>query len=372
MKKYLIKIYSYIYKALYKIFCLMPINTNQCVFCSMDNKDVFENLLPVKRELQKAYSCFSCFGKINSFYTAVRTARKLAGARFVFLNAAYTYTSIINLRKETTVIQLWHAAGAFKKFGMHTIEKNSHIEIKKQKKMHGYYDYVIVSSNAVVDTYAEAFRMDKSHILPLGLPRIQQLIEQNNKQYDFKEWLCCKYDKLWYKKIILYAPTFRENNGKRDYKPSLEIKDFASQLPEEYIIALKFHPRAPLTTSKYPENVINVSKVPTEIVLICSDMLITDYSSIFFDFSTLSKPVFFYTPDEIMYNRGLYFKPKDKYPCATFSDYYNLANAIISLHKDIEYYKIIEAYNSKIKNTYIQNPETSITKIKQFIDTLAM
>lgn len=370
MKKYLTALYNYIYKILYKIFCLMPVSANQCVFCSMDNKDAFENLLPVKKELQETSPCFSCFGKINNLYTAVRTARKLAGARFIFLNAAYTYTSIVKLRKETTVIQLWHAAGAFKKFGMHTITGNSY-EIKKQKTIHGYYDYVIVSSNAVIDTYAEAFQMDKSHILPLGLPRIQKLIEKNTKRHELKEWLCCKYDKLWYKKIILYAPTFRENKGKRDYTPSLEIKDFASQLPDEYILALKLHPRSPKSSVKYPANVIDFTRLPYDIVLTCSDILITDYSSTVFDFSALNKPVFFYTPDEIMFNRGLYFSPKKKYPEITFSDYYELANTIILIHKDTNYYKRVSTHSDNIKNEYIQNTTNSVNTIKNFITSLA-
>ncbi len=369
MRKFVLNFYVAIYRILYSIFCLKPVN-NQCVFCSMENNDTFENLLIVKNELRKDFVCFSCFGKINTFYKAVRTAKKLAGAKFIFLNAAYTYTSIVNIRKETQVIQLWHAAGAFKKFGIHSISENSDAEIKKQKLMHGYYNHVIVSSDSVVDTYADAFQMDKSHVLPFGLPRIQRLIEKNKNRNEYKNWLCNKYDKLWYKKIILYAPTFRENKGKRDYKPSLNIKEFASQLPNEYILALKLHPRSPKNDIKYPVNVIDFTKLQQDIALICSDVLITDYSSIVFDFSALNKPVFFYTPDEIMYKRGLYFSPRKKYPHITFLDYYDMANTIISIHKNKNSYQKILTYSEQIRKEYIQNTKNTTKDICNFIQTL--
>lgn len=370
MNKFILNFYTFIYKILYKIFCFKPINNNQCVFCSIENSDIFGNLLTVKEELRKDFLCFSCFGKIDTIYKAVRIAKKLARSKFIFLNAAYTYTSIINIRKETQVIQLWHAAGAFKKFGLHSISEKSDTNIKKQKLMHGYYDYAIVSSNAVVDTYAEAFQMDKNRVLPLGVPRIQRLIEQNEKCKEYKKWLCNKYDKLWYKKIILYAPTFRENKGKRDYKTNLNIKNFAAQLPDEYILALKLHPRAPKNDIQYPVNVIDFTRVPQDIALICSDMLITDYSSIVFDFSALNKPIFFYTPDEIMYNRGLYFSPNKKYPCITFYDYYDMLNTIILFYKDNIVNIKIKYELERIRNEYIDKNINAIEQIKFFVKSI--
>ena len=372
MNKIISKFYIFVYRMLYNIYSKKPINNKQCVFCSMESNDAFGNLLGIKDNLSNDFTCFSCFGKINSLYKANRVAKKIATSKFIFLNAAYTYTSIINIRRDAKVIQLWHAAGAFKKFGMHSISLRSKKDVEKQHKLHGYYDYVIVSSDAVVNTYADAFQMDKSHVLPLGLPRIQKLVEQNSKCKEYRDWLCNKYEKLWYKKIILYAPTFRENKGKRDYKPSLNIKNFASQLPDDYILAIKLHPRAPKSEVKYPANVVDFTKLPQNMALICSDVLITDYSSVVFDFAALDKPVFFYTPDEVMYNRGLYFSPKKDYPCITFVDYYDLVNTIISIFKNYNSYKTINLQSKRISDKYINNYNNSIYSICNFVHEVSV
>ena len=370
MNKMLNKFYIALYKIFYKVFSKRKIDKKQCTFCTIDNNDKFENLLSIKEALVNEYKCYSCFGKINSIYKAYRTAKKIATSKFIFLNAAYTYTSIINIRKETKVIQLWHAAGAFKKFGIHSIKNNSKAELKKQKYLHGYYNYVIVSSENVINTYSEAFNIDRRYILPLGLPRIQNLVKRNLNKTKYINWINYKYSKTYYKKIILYAPTFREIKGKRDYSPTLNIKEFANQLTDNFILAIRLHPRSPKNTEKYPSNVIDFTKIPQDIALICSDILISDYSSIIFDFCSLNKPLFFYTPDEIMYNRGLYFSPKEKYPNITFCDFYDLANSIILLSKNKIYKDNILKNCKLIYDEYIENTNNSIKNIYHFISNI--
>lgn len=352
---------------MYRLFCYKKINDKQCIFCSMQPSDTFENLTLVKNLLKNDFSCFSCMGKIDCLYKAFRTAYKLAGAKFIFLDAAYTYTSIVRLRKDTQVIQLWHAAGAFKKIGMHTISSKNDADIERQHLLHGYYNYVIVSSKSVVDTYAEAFGMDKKYILPLGTPRIQTLIEQNKQRKKYIDYICSKYDQCWYKKIVLYAPTFREENGKRNYNPILNLDNFAEQFSDEYIVAIRLHPRAPKSIYKnLPDNVVNISGIPQYIALIISDYLITDYSSVVFDFSALKKPVFFYTPDEYMYTRGLYFKPADKYPNITFHDYYDIVNAILSISRNEKRREMYLNEQDKIYREYVYDTD-ALQNIKKFI-----
>ena len=89
-----------------------------------------------------------------------------------------------------------------------------------------------------------------------------------------------------------------------------------------------------------------------------------------FDFSALNKPVFFYTPDEIMYKRGLYFSPRKKYPHITFLDYYDMANTIISIHKNKNSYQKILTYSDQIRKEYIQNTKNTTKDICNFIQTL--
>ena len=139
------------------------------------------------------------------------------------------------------------------------------------------------------------------------------------------------------KKTILYAPTWR---GKTPHAPTDSIEDYEqvlkeidqADLAESYNVLLKLHPSAYVLAGK---GTMRARFVPPTIdanrLFAAVDVLITDYSSIFFDFMVTGKPILFYLPDKASYekSRGIYFQPQDL-PGPVFEDISSLAKAAVN------------------------------------------
>ena len=126
----------------------------------------------------------------------------LATSEYIILEDLSRATIPIKLKKGQELCQLWHGAGAFKKFGYSRKDiSNVHPAYKK-------YTKAIVSSDDIVECYAEAFGITKDKVKATGIPRTDIFFDEqyiNQK----KEELYKEYPVLKEKKVILFAPTYR-------------------------------------------------------------------------------------------------------------------------------------------------------------------
>jgi CDP-glycerol glycerophosphotransferase len=121
---------------------------------------------------------------------------------------------------------------------------------------------------------------------------------------------------------ILYTPTHRDYMAK--FQPMFDIGRFARELGDDYVLLLRAHYFYKLKdlarTQGWPEGrVIDVSTHPTiEDLCVASDVLLTDYSSIMFDYANLDKPIVIYANDWDTYKRtrGVYFELPEEPPGA--------------------------------------------------------
>lgn len=214
-------------------------------------------------------------------------------------------------RKDQVYMQTWHAAGAFKKFGMDIIEDRSG-EKQAWRKDADHWTYLLCSSEEIKDIYSKAFAVPANKVYPTGLPRNDYFYNDDIKRKYRKvvdELVGNKYNK----KIILYAPTFRDNN---EFKIMFDFENLYNELGEEYILLLKLHPNIMSDVikinDKYKNFVFNFSTYgETQELLLASDVLITDYSSIIFDFALTGNPIIFYSYDLELYKeklRGFYYE----------------------------------------------------------------
>ncbi len=284
----------------------------------LDNRDKFKYNYIYKSSysFDKSKSFKDKFKKffylLNFFF--IKTY-KLSKSHFVFLNDNFFPIAYMNFKDNIKIIQLWHAPGAFKKFGFHTTDDNN---IKELLKMSGSkIDHLIVTSSNISEIYQKAFQVDEKKILPFGIPRIDYYFDKNNINPDnvrnirtkFEE----KYPEVKGKKIVLYAPTFRENKSLNDkITVNFDGNLFKSNLGDEYFLIFKSHPKYNISTVK---NSIDISKHDNvQEILLISDILITDYSSIMIEFAVLLKPIIFYPFDLEYYisnERGFYFEYND-------------------------------------------------------------
>lgn len=233
--------------------------------------------------------------------------RQLATSQYIFLNDNFLPLAFMNFHPQSKVVQLWHAAGAFKKFGLSAPTDPNLVEL--EQKIALKLDYVVVSSQNVAPYYMEAFGVEEEKILPLGIPRTDYYFQEHDL-----ESLRYKFEKLYpaskKKKLILYAPTFREDPKlDENLLNNLDMELFQEKLGEEYILAVRLHPQINQEQELSP-GVINLTDYPDEKeLLLLTDILITDYSSIMVEYALLEKPMIFYPYDlefYEFYERGFY------------------------------------------------------------------
>lgn len=202
-------------------------------------------------------------------------------------------------RKGTRVIQLWHACGAFKKFGYDTADD---IPSNYRGNVFKNTDLVTVSAKACVKPFASAMRLPETCVRPLGVSRTDVYF-QKKWQEECRREFYGKYPEAKGKKVVLWAPTFRGNPGAPELI-DLDLKKLQEQLGEEWLVLSRVHPHM---HEKYKET---DCPIMTERLFPVIDVLIGDYSSLIFEYLLFDRPLVLYVPDlrEYQEKRGFYLE----------------------------------------------------------------
>lgn len=209
------------------------------------------------------------------------------------------------LKKTNTVyIQTWHAGVGLKRSEQDVekeLNKNYVLSAKKDSKL---IDYILSGSNWQTQYLKNYFWIDekKTEILMFGLPRNDIFF---NHQINYRDKVISFYKVKKDIKIVLVAPTFRNNNNldnRIDFKNLLY--SLKNKFNSDWVVFLRLHPNIRDCSINLPLNVVNVSYYEdVQELLYASDILITDYSSIMFDMLLLEKPVFIFAKDIYEYSK---------------------------------------------------------------------
>lgn len=211
----------------------------------------------------------------------------------VFMPMAYTPIS-----KRAKVIQLWHGTGTIKKFGQDSdVGEVAEISKKGNRRI----THLIVNSEKTKKQYAGAFGVPEERVYILGLPRTD-LILNYEKIQEKREEFYRQYPGMKGKKITLYAPTFRDSEVNSPHI-ALDFASLAKVMEEDEVLCLRLHPyvadRVPEELFRtYKGKIENMSGYPGVTTLLAvADCLITDYSSIIYEYCLFQKPMIFYAYD---------------------------------------------------------------------------
>lgn len=306
-----------VYALLFNISAaLFPLKKNRVCFLSMHNEgfcdslgSVWECLEEKRKDMETVFITrqdLSLKNPIRLLAFFLVKSRLLATSEYVFLNDNFLPMGKLNFKKEAVITQLWHAEGAFKKFGF-DIPQPEQVR-RAEKAANEKLTYVVCSSEGVRDIYAGAFKVKKEQVLPLGAPRCDYLLNQGNSERA-KEELLSLYPQCRGKKVVLYAPTFREKKeADAELMIHFDTKKITELLGDEYVLFVKLHPQVHKKASV--ENAVDVTDFDDvrKLALFC-DVLITDYSSICMDFAFLDKKTVFFAYDleEYTAQRDFYF-----------------------------------------------------------------
>ncbi|MFJ6697730.1 CDP-glycerol glycerophosphotransferase family protein [Streptomyces sp. NPDC091272] len=241
--------------------------------------------------------------------------RALAQAEFWIDNQGFPLK--LRKRPETTYIQTWHGS-ALKRMGFDEpgYRLMSEGEQATYQASLDRFDHFVVRTEHDVRTLARAYRMPESKLLRTGYPRNDALVNgrdatvESPQVKEVKERLGIRADLP----VVLYAPTFRANaQGKvRKFEFPFDIEKFAEHFGDKFTLLVRTHY---LNQVSLPPamagRVVNVSEEPDITpLLLAADVLITDYSSVMFDYALLQRPMIFFAYDWEEYSqdiRGTYF-----------------------------------------------------------------
>jgi CDP-ribitol ribitolphosphotransferase len=230
----------------------------------------------------------------------------MATAQTVFFNDNFLPLAYMHTAKETRFVQLWHGAGAFKRFGLSTEKDPAVVDIVTRANQR--MTHLFVTSAQVIPCYREAFAVPEERIYATGIPATDLYFDEPLKQQRIKKFYG-KYPQLSHQKILLYAPTFRKTpEENREIMKQFDPEKIHSVLGDEWTIFIKFHPKFPM--ENIPENAYCYNMTyynDISDLYLVADLLITDYSSTVVEYVLLDKPVLFFAYDLPSYDRGFYF-----------------------------------------------------------------
>lgn len=255
------------------------------------------------------YFCdISKCGAWEGFRFMVRFMRLYAQAACVFICDNFLPAASCRKKRETKVVQLWHGCGAFKKFGY---DAKDDIPAGYHGDVYRNYDLVTVSGDGCVEHFVSAMGIQKELpvVQPLGVSHTDRLFDE-----DYLE--ACR-DKFRYaypdaagKTVLLWAPTFRGNAAQaelvgQDYIDALQG---FPELSDQIYVIKSLHPHLQDGFQEDSGEKQNAVSMTTDELLVCADILITDYSSVFFEYLLFDRPIIFFAPDYRAYgkDRGFY------------------------------------------------------------------
>ncbi len=373
-----------LYPGRYRAACKAPVEPGHVVFLEVREKYLTDNFKLIRAALDKrkqptsvVYIREGMENPGNVMKNCLNAIPVLAKAEFIFVNESSYFLSSLPIRKETTVIQTWHACGAFKKFGYSVVGKGfgTTREDLERYPVHKNFSYVTVSASEVVWAYAEAFHMEDhpERILPIGVSRTDIFF---NKKYREKAcgktaWVLKRLAPHLFetgrknlsqteeeasltvvqgKKIILYAPTFRGSVGNASSPDKLDIPLLREQLGKDYILLINHHPFVkPKARPKIPPSCKDFAfdmtdSLSIEELLTAADICITDYSSLVFEYSLFERPLIFFAYDmeEYLGERGFYYPISEMMPGPVCSNTQAVANVLRTANEDFDLARVRE------------------------------
>ena len=327
---------------IYYICCLRPVDKDLVVLADGHQSVMPTSMMMVRKKLSEIpgvkvkeyFRDYSFGGHLRGFMTMLRFMPLYARARYVFISDSFIPVSSCRKRKGTTVVQLWHSSGLMKKIGYDSPEESGRVFPLQYKN----YDVFTVSSPLVGDTLSKAMRIPREVFADSGVT----LLDFNfNKDYiaAFRNNFYTLYPQYLNKKIVLWAPTFRGSPRDGYLVGQREICRLKNELPDEYEVVIKTH-----RYSKHKEYDSDIS-YRADMLIHVADILITDYSSIYYDYLSRKLPIVLFCPDLEKYKaeRGLYID-YDKLPGKHVKKYSELREAVLTADSwaDEEYRRRID------------------------------
>lgn len=327
-------------------------------------RNIYEEMVNQNLDYKKVWIC----NKSIRFPDVEKTKRikRLSPSYYYYLARAgvwinnQNFPTYIKKRKQTTYLQTWHGTPLKKMlYDIENIMGRSDGYLERVSRAVDNWDYLISPNEYATKAFKSAFKY-KGEILQVGYPR-NDLFYQNDKE-DLKRIIRDRLNisKNDHRKIVLYAPTFRDNqttkNNRFSFDIEMDLRQMKEELGEDYIILLRMHVvinNKLKVDEDLSDFVLDVSSYSDmQELLLVTDVLITDYSSVMFDFANTKKPMLFYTYDLETYRddvRGFYMDFEREAPGPLVRTTSEIIESLLNIQGieeeySIQYYKFYQKY----------------------------
>ena len=351
----------------YEEYRKLPINPKRIIFESMWGTKYSCSPQHLYEFIDKNYPEYECIWSFEDPRTPIngngKRVRRGTLEYFYYLATAKYFVNNVNFedayekREGQIEIQTMHGT-PLKTMGF-DVENDFVTEAQKENyiRRNSRWNYLVVQGNFMAEKAFTCFGCE-TPLLKTGYPRTDTLFENNTEEKikALKEKLNLPLDK----KIILYVPTWRVKNK---FDMQLDIEEMRMQLSDDYILLIRLH-HFSASGYKIPADdqfVFDFNHYHTveDLYLLC-DILITDYSSVMFDYGVLKKPMMFFTYDLREYAdnlRGMYFDIEKEAPGPMVYTSDELIEAISNIDEEMEKCKDrIDIFNNKYIN--FEGPES--------------
>lgn len=248
--------------------------------------------------------------KIGYAFHMLRQIYHVATARVLVVDTYAIVASVPRHRPDLTVIQIWHALGAFKKFGLSILgqDEGRDARLAAAMRMHEGYDLVLASGEPARAPFAEALGTPLERVVMAPLPRVDRLRDPARAD-GVRRRIFAAHPHLEDSRVAVFAPTFR-----LDGDITLDVTDLTRRLADVGVhVVVKLHP---LMSAGFDATVDTAPGFSTQDMLHVADMFITDYSSALFEASTIGVPTYFLAPDldEFLSSRDFYLDYRNDLP----------------------------------------------------------
>lgn len=331
------------------LFSIVPIKKNRLLFHVHERKGLCCNNKYIVEYLLQKYSEEYEIVWATNYPDSIKNNEIIVVKTNSFNFFYYYYTSkviitndyisaFLSKRSAQLFINTWHAGVAYKKVGL-DIKSLEKIDRWLFKLRHNKTDYMISGSESFTTHMSKSMNIPKEKFLPFGSPRTDILFNPTNT-----------VDKKT--KIVLFAPTFRDNN----YDPMLDLnwKKLLTILTEKFGGEWKFMYRGHYFSSEsyYGQDILNGNNIDDiQELMLKTDILLTDYSSLIWDFSFTGKPSFMFTPDLDTYinEERSFYTPIESWPYPKSKNMDDLIKKIKNFDND-NYLKKITTHHDQMGN----------------------
>ncbi|MYS79941.1 bifunctional glycosyltransferase/CDP-glycerol:glycerophosphate glycerophosphotransferase [Embleya scabrispora] len=303
----------------------LPVHKGTIVFESHLGQQYSDNPKYIYEELRRSgieiNAIWSYSGSTEGFPKDAKLVKRhswayykaLAQAEFWIDNQGFPADAVKN--KGTTYIQTWHGS-ALKRMGFDipTVKQASEAERDRLQTAVDRFDHFVVRSEHDVRTLVAAYRL-RAEILRVGYPRNDALVDPSHMDDELtrlRTELGLDADDT--RRVLLYAPTFRQapEGSIMPFEMPFDLERFAERFGDRYVLLIRTHYR---NTVEVPPSLAAVVRDASRVhditpLLLLADALVTDYSSMMFDYALLARPLVLFTYDYDEYtgqSRGAYF-----------------------------------------------------------------